>query len=126
MFSSDPESMQWLVDISRDLHRHPEISHKEKRTTEKIIKILKELEIEVHEFPDRTGAVGMIKGSGGGPTLGLRADIDALPIQKLNDISYRSQNEGTMHACGHDANTAIMIGVAKKIVRSGLISISNP
>jgi len=64
----------------------------------------------------------VIKGSGGGPTLGLRADIDALPIQELNDISYRSQNEGTMHACGHDANTTIMLGVAKKIVRSGLMS----
>jgi len=122
MLSSDPESMQWLVDIRRDLHRHPEISHKEKRTTEKIIKVLKELEIEVHGFPDMTGAVGVIKGSGGGPTLGLRADIDALPIQELNDISYRSQNEGTMHACGHDANTTIMLGVAKKIVRSGLMS----
>jgi len=122
MFSSDPESMKWLVGIRRDLHRHPEISHKEKRTTEKIIRVLKELEIEVHGFPDMTGAVGVIKGSNGGPTLGLRADIDALPIQELNDISYRSQNKGIMHACGHDANTTIMLGVAKKMVQSGLMS----
>jgi amidohydrolase len=122
MFSSDPESLKWLVNIRRDLHRHPEISHKEKRTTEKIIKVFKELEIEIHGFPDMTGAVGVIRGSGEGPTIGLRADIDALPIRELNDIPYRSQNEGTMHACGHDANTAIMLGVAKKIVRSGLMS----
>ena len=122
MFSSDPESMQWLVDIRRDLHRHPEISYKEKRTTEKIIQVLNELEIEVHGFPDMTGAVGIIKGPVGEPTLGLRADIDALPIQELSDTPYRSQNEGTMHACGHDANTTIMLGVAKKMVQSGLMS----
>jgi amidohydrolase len=122
MIFSDPESLKWLVDVRRDFHRHPEISHKEKRTTEKIIKVLKELKIEAHGFPGMTGAVGLIRGLGEGPTVGLRADIDALPIRELNDISYRSQNEGAMHACGHDANTAIMLGVAKKIVRSGLMS----
>ena len=68
MISSDPELLKWLVDVRRDFHRHPEISHKEKRTTEKIIKVLKELEIEAHGFPEMTGAVGLIRGSGEGPT----------------------------------------------------------
>ncbi|MBT8372216.1 MAG: amidohydrolase [Deltaproteobacteria bacterium] len=99
---------------------HPEISHQEKRTTAKIVEILKELNCEVQEFDDMTGVVGLIKGAQNGPTIGLRADIDALPIEELNEVPYKSQNPGVMHACGHDAHTTIMLGVAKNIIESGL------
>ena len=122
MFRSDPEFLQWLVTIRRDIHRHPEISHEERLTTQKIVEILEALNIEVRTFPKMTGALGLIRGSSGGRTIALRADIDALPIMELNDVPYKSQYDGIMHACGHDANTAIMLGVAKKIVRSGLMS----
>ena len=113
---------QWLSDTRRDLHMHPEISHQEKRTTQRIAEILKELGCEVQLFDDMTGAVGMIRGAQDGPTIGLRADIDALPIQELNDIPYKSQNPGAMHACGHDAHATIMLGVARHIMTSGLQS----
>ena len=112
----------WLSDTRRDFHMHPEISHQEKRTTVKIVEILKTLGCDVREFDDMTGAVGLIKGAQDGPTIGLRADIDALPIQELNDVPYKSQSPKVMHACGHDAHTTIMLGVAKNIMDSGLQS----
>ena len=102
---------------------HPEISHQEKRTTRRIAEILKAYDCEVQLFDDMTGAVGIIRGAKDGPTIGLRADIDALPIQELNDIPYKSRNPGAMHACGHDAHATIMLGVARNIMTSGLQSI---
>ena len=122
MFSSDPALFDWLVEVRRHFHMHPETSHQEYRTTEKIAEILKSIGIDVFLYDDMTGAIGMIKGAMGQSTLGLRADIDALPIKELNSAAYKSSNDEAMHACGHDANTAIMLGVAKKIVDSGLAS----
>jgi amidohydrolase len=113
---------QWLSDVRRDFHMHPEVSHQENRTTQRIAEILKEYDCEVQLFDDMTGAVGIIRGAQDGPTIGLRADIDALPIQELNDIPYKSRNPGAMHACGHDAHAAIMLGVARNIMTSGLRS----
>jgi len=122
MIANDPAFSKWLVDVRRDIHLHPEISYQERRTTEKIKSILGELGIEVHGFSDMNGAVGLFKGAGPGKTIALRADIDALPIQELNDTPYRSTNDGVMHACGHDANLTIMLGVAKRMVESGMAS----
>ena len=122
MFTSDPKLKQWLVDVRRDLHMHPEISFQEERTTRKISEILEGFGIEVQAFPDITGLVGLIRGPGTGPTIALRADIDALPVQELNDVEYRSKTDGVMHACGHDANTTIMLGVAKTLTESGIAS----
>jgi amidohydrolase len=116
----DSNFRQWLSETRRDFHMHPEISHQEKRTTNRIAEILKEFECEVQLFDDLTGAVGIIRGAEDGSTIGLRADIDALPIQEFNDIPYKSLNPGAMHACGHDAHTTIMLGVAKNIIDSGL------
>jgi amidohydrolase len=113
MIAVDPKLQQWLSDTRRDFHLHPEISHTEKRTTQKIIEVLTGLKIEAQPFSDMTGAVGLIEGKSKGPTIALRADIDALPVQELCDVAYKSQNPGVMHACGHDANTTIMLGVAK-------------
>ncbi len=120
MFTSDSKFKQWLVDVRRDLHMHPEISFQEKRTTLKISEMLEGFGVEVQKFRDMTGVLGLIRGSAAGPTIALRADIDALPIQELNDIEYRSKTDRMMHACGHDANTTIMLGAAKRLTESGM------
>ena len=118
----DTEFFNWLVEVRRDLHMYPEISYQEKRTSEKIEGILQSLGIATTRFQDITGVVGLIRGKSDGPTIALRADIDALPIQELNDTPYTSKNTGKMHACGHDASTAIVLGTARKISESKLAS----
>jgi amidohydrolase len=97
------------------LHSFPELAFQELRTTERILEILNDLGWEASAISGTTGAVGLMRGRGGGPVVALRADIDALPITEGNDVPYRSRNEGVMHACGHDANAAILLGLAKKI-----------
>lgn len=111
---------QWLRDVRRDFHRHPEIAFAEQRTTAKIVSLLRDFGLEVQTFADLTGVVGLCKGKKPGPTIALRADIDALPIQELKQSSYRSVYDGVMHACGHDVNTAIMLGVAKRLSMTGM------
>ena len=120
MMAIDKQFKKWLIDVRRDFHMHPETLFQEVRTTEKIMARLSELGIKHYGFEDMTGVVGYIRGREQGKTIALRADIDALPIQELNEIPYKSRTPGCMHACGHDAHTAIMLGVAKKIVDSGL------
>ena len=120
MINIDPEFSEWLSGIRRDFHMHPELSNQEYRTTEKICSILSEFGIQYQTLPGSTGAVALIKGRIPGPTIGLRADIDALPIKELNSVPYRSCVDNMMHACGHDANTAIMLGVARTIVEKKL------
>lgn len=116
----DKDFQQWLIEIRRELHAHPETAFNEFQTTKMILDTLSQLGIETHPLPESTGAVGLISGKGGeGPVIALRADIDALPMDQQNNVAYRSKNPGCMHACGHDANTAIVLGVAKKIVESG-------
>jgi len=109
---------QWVAALRRDIHMHPELSGEEVRTTKIVTEILQELGLEVRQWEDMTGAVGILRGSSRGPTLALRADMDALPIEELNEVPYRSQVPGVMHACGHDAHTAIMLGVARAVVSS--------
>ena len=116
---NDSDFHNWLISIRRDFHRHPELSYQEIRTTDRIVAILKELGIDTRRFDDMTGAVGLITGAAHGKTIALRADIDALPVTELNETDYKSENDGVMHACGHDAHATIMLGVARKIVDSG-------
>ncbi|MBT8357459.1 MAG: amidohydrolase [Deltaproteobacteria bacterium] len=125
MFSTDPKIFDWLVEVRRYFHMHPEISHQEYGTTKKIASLLKSMGVDVSLFDDMTGAVGTIKGATGEKTLGLRADIDALPMQELNTTDYKSLNDEVMHSCGHDANTTVMLGTAKKIVDTGLADTMN-
>src|SRR3989338_6188789 len=115
----------WLSETRRDFHKHPELSHKEIRTTEKISEILEELGLKIKKGLIKkdginVGLVGLLEGEEKGRTLALRADIDALPIdEKQRDgVDYISENKGVMHACGHDAHTTIMLGVAKHIVEN--------
>lgn len=111
---------EWVADIRTDFHRHPELSGQEVRTTRRILEILKDLGIDTRDFDDLTGAVGLIRGKGPGPCLALRADIDALPLTETEGRPHGSQTPGIMHACGHDAHAAILLGVARKIVETGL------
>ena len=101
-----------LISIRRDIHKHPELSFQEFRTTELIVEYLKNHGIEVHR-PTPTGAVGIIWGNGEGKTIALRADIDALPIREETGLSFASKYEGVMHACGHDTHTAMLLVAAK-------------
>jgi len=111
---------EWLVRTRRDFHMHPETAYEEVRTTDRIAAILTELGLEVRRFEDMTGVVGLLRSGEGGRTVALRADIDALKLQELTDVPYKSKHEGIMHACGHDAHTTIMLGVAKHLVETGL------
>lgn len=120
MITIDEALQDWLVEVRQDLHRHPELSSCENRTTRTIESHLAASGVAVHSLPNMTGTVGLIRGAQAGPTLALRGDIDALPITELNDAAYKSINPGVMHACGHDAHTTIMLGVAKLIMDSGL------
>ncbi len=119
MNEQDQAFNAWLVDIRRDFHAHPELAFEEHRTTEKLAGLLEGIGIEVQRFETHTGVVGLLRGTSAGPTIALRADIDALPVTELGEKPYRSRHEGRMHACGHDANTAIMVGVARRLVDSG-------
>ena len=120
MRSPDSDLFEWLVDLRRRFHMQPEISHQETETTRTIIAILEDLGVAAAPIDDMTGAVGIMRGSADGPTVGLRADIDALPIQELNDVDYRSKIPGVMHACGHDAHATIMLGVARRLMDAGM------
>lgn len=104
------EQKAYVSSVRRDLHRHPELALEEYRTAEVIEKELDRAGIE-HQRIGATGVLGVIRGGQpGGQVIMLRADIDALPIQEQNDVDYRSQVEGKMHACGHDSHTAMLLG----------------
>jgi amidohydrolase len=105
-----------LIELRRDFHRHPELGLEEHRTGEKVVSYLKDCGLEVSRL-NRTGVVGLLRGAQPGPTLLLRADMDALPIQEENDLPFKSVNPGVMHACGHDAHTAMLL-VAARILTS--------
>lgn len=94
-------------------HQNPELSFKEYSTAEYIRSTLKELGIPMQKGITGTGTVGVLKGSEPGPVIAFRADIDALPVTEINDLPYKSQNEGVMHACGHDSHTATLLGLAR-------------
>jgi amidohydrolase len=100
-----------VVAWRRDIHSHPELSFQEQRTAALVATELAAMGIEVQTGVGKTGVVGYLGESG--PVVGIRADMDALPIEEANDVPYRSQTPGVMHACGHDAHTAILLGVAK-------------
>lgn len=103
----------YLVDVRTHLHMYPELGKEEYKTQSFIIdQLYKEGILDVKKSAG-TGVVALIKGEYPGRTIGLRADIDALPIKDLKEVTYKSKVEGKMHACGHDAHTAILLGVAK-------------
>ncbi|WP_020559292.1 M20 aminoacylase family protein [Thiofilum flexile] len=97
----------------RDIHQHPETAYEEFRTSEKVAQQLKALGLEVHEHIGGTGIVAILQGSQGtGRHIGLRADMDALPLTELNTFAHKSCHEGKMHGCGHDGHTTMLLGAA--------------
>ena len=105
----------------RDLHQHPELSNREFETAKKVVAHLQSLGIEVKTGVAHTGVIGILKGDKAGTVIGLRADMDALPVVERVDIPFASkvksvylgEEVGVMHACGHDTHVAILMGVAK-------------
>lgn len=106
-----------LIRLRRDIHAHPELGFQEFRTAALVADTLTELGIDVKTGVGRTGVVGQI-GTGEGPTIAIRADMDALPILQKSDAPYKSQNPGVMHACGHDSHTAMLLGAAHLLKQS--------
>ena len=106
-----------LIIWRRDFHRHPELGFQEYRTSGIVAKHLSSLGMEVQTGVGKTGVVGLLEGSQPGPVVMLRFDMDALPIQEANQTDYISQTPGVMHACGHDAHTAIGMGIAQLLAK---------
>lgn len=105
--------------IRRDLHAHPELCYKEQRTADVVAKKLTEWNIPVIRGMGVTGVVGVLKKGSGERAIGLRADMDALPVQELNTFAHASRHEGKMHACGHDGHTAMLLGAARHLSLHG-------
>ncbi|BAK97396.1 amidohydrolase [Oscillibacter valericigenes Sjm18-20] len=103
----------FIIERRRYYHQHPELSWKEEKTSDSIMSDLEAMGIETKRFRGRTGVLGVIRGGKPGKTVMLRADIDALPIQEHADVPFSSQNQGVMHACGHDCHIAMLLGAAK-------------
>ncbi len=100
-------------DIRRDLHAHPELCFEETRTAQRVAELLESWGVEVHRGLGRTGVVGVIDGRlGAGRSVGLRADIDALPVTEKNTFAHASRHAGRMHACGHDGHTTMLLAAA--------------
>lgn len=112
------EIREYVIGLRRDFHMHPECSLQEYRTAKRIEEELDRLGIS-HTRVGETGVLGTLQGTGkGNQIIALRADIDALPIAETNTADYRSQTDGVMHACGHDAHTACLLGGAKLLAEN--------
>lgn len=112
ILKSETTLEEQLINVRRSLHQEPELSSEEFNTTKKIKEWLKESGIRILDLPLKTGVVAEISGQQQGPTIAIRADIDALPIHEETDLPFKSQNPGIMHACGHDFHTAVILGAA--------------
>ena len=102
-----------IISIRRDIHKHPELSFQEFRTAKLVSDQLRSFGISVTDNVGKTGVVGVLQGSSPGRTIAMRADMDALPLQEKSDVLYKSINKGVMHACGHDAHVAMLLGAAE-------------
>jgi len=105
-----------VVDLRRHFHKHPEVSFSEQETSRYLKDRLRELGLDLLQCPTETGAVALLDTGRPGKTVMLRADIDALPIHEESGVDFHSRIDGRMHACGHDAHMAIMIGVARTLI----------
>ncbi len=107
------EVVNQVIEWRHQIHQNPELANEEHETAALVEKVLNDAGIEVTRFENSTAVLGILKGGKPGKTVALRADMDALPIQELTDVSYKSQKDGIMHACGHDIHTAVLLGTAK-------------
>jgi len=106
--------------IRRDIHAHPELAFQENRTSQLVADRLAQWDVEVHRGLAGTGVVGVVKGrrSSSGRAIGLRADMDCLPMHETNDIAHKSTHAGRMHACGHDGHTTMLLGAARYLAET--------
>ncbi len=109
--------MEHLVALRRDLHAHPELGFQEQRTSDIVANFLQQLGIEVHRGIGKTGVVGILKKGSSERMIGLRADMDALPMQDQSGTDWQSRLEQVSHACGHDGHTVMLLGAAEKLAR---------
>ena len=107
-----------LTAIRRDIHAHPELGLEEHRTADIVARTLEEWGIEVHRGVGVTGVVGVLRNGNGQAAVGLRADMDALPMQEATNLPHASTTPGRMHACGHDGHTAMLLGAAKYLAET--------
>jgi hippurate hydrolase len=107
-----------ITAIRRDIHAHPELAFEEHRTAALVAERLEALGIETHRGVGQTGVVGVLRAGSSKRAIGLRADMDALPIQEKNDFAHHSRHAGRMHACGHDGHTAMLLGAAAQLAAS--------
>ncbi|AJR22710.1 M20 aminoacylase family protein [Sphingobium sp. YBL2] len=107
-----------LVAFRRDIHAHPELAFSEHRTAGRIAEQLRLLGLEVHEGIGRTGVVGVLRNGSSARCIGLRADMDALPIDEQTNLPYASRTPGHFHGCGHDGHVAMLLGAAQHLARS--------
>ncbi|MGC0983586.1 M20 aminoacylase family protein [Pantoea agglomerans] len=109
--------MEHLVALRHDLHAHPELGFQEQRTSDIVANFLQQLGIEVHRGIGKTGVVGILKKGSSERMIGLRADMDALPMQDQSGTDWQSRAEQVSHACGHDGHTVMLLGAAEKLAR---------
>ena len=107
-----------LIEIRRDIHRHPEIAFEEVRTADIVAGKLESWGLDVHRGLGKTGVVGTLRAGDSNRAIGLRADMDALPVDELNSFDHRSVNDGKMHACGHDGHTTMLLGAARHLAKN--------
>jgi len=107
-----------LTEWRRDIHAHPELGFEEKRTSDLVAERLERFGIEVHRGIGKTGLVGRLRVGNSPRTIGLRADMDCLPILESNTFAHRSQHHGRMHACGHDGHTTMLLGAARYLAKT--------
>ena len=107
-----------LTALRRDIHAHPELAFEEQRTASLVADKLAAWGIEVHRGLAKTGVVGVIRGKAGPRSIGLRADMDCLPMHEANGFAHKSQTEGRMHACGHDGHTTMLLGAARYLAET--------
>lgn len=107
-----------IATIRRDIHAHPELCFEETRTADVVAQKLTEWGIPIHRGMGTTGVVGIVKNGSSGRAVGLRADMDALPMQEFNTFGHTSQHPGKMHACGHDGHTAMLLAAAQHLAKN--------
>lgn len=112
------ETKDAFIEIRRDLHRHPELAFEEHRTSDIVAEKLRAYGLEVSRGLAGTGVVGVLTAGESGRAIGLRADMDALPLQEANDFPHRSRHDGKMHACGHDGHTAMLLAAAGHLAQT--------
>lgn len=112
------DQIDGIVDIRRDIHAHPELCFDEKRTADLIAERLRAWGIDVHQGLGGTGVVGVLRNGDGIKCIGLRADMDALPLQEANAFAHRSLYAGKMHACGHDGHVAMLLAAAQHLAKN--------